>query len=168
MNSVPLRAIQLARLGFVALTYDMVGYNDTVQTPHDFGSRREQLWSFGSLGLQLWNSIRALDFLESLPDVDPGRLAITGESGGGTQTFLLAAVEDRIRYAVPVNMISAIMQGGGICENAPSLRLGTFNVEIGAMMAPRPMLMIAATGDWTKNTPSEEYELADAMTDGIQ
>ena len=157
LNSVPLRAIQLARLGLVAFTYDMVGYNDTVQTPHDFGSAREQLWSFGSLGLQLWNSIRALDFLESLPDVDPDRLAITGESGGGTQTFLLAAVEDRIKYAVPVNMISAIMQGGGICENAPGLRFGAFNVEFGAMMAPRPMLMIAATGDWTKNTPGEEY-----------
>jgi hypothetical protein len=54
-------------------------------------------------------------------------------------------------------MISAIMQGGGQCENAPGLRVDTFNVEIGAMMAPRPMLMIAATGDWTKNTPREEY-----------
>jgi hypothetical protein len=54
-------------------------------------------------------------------------------------------------------MISAIMQGGGQCENAPGLRFDTFNVEIGAMMAPRPMLMIAATGDWTKNTPREEY-----------
>ncbi len=157
LNSVPLRAIQLARLGFVTFSYDMVGYNDSVQTPHDFGSPREQLWSFGPLGLQLWNSIRALDFLESLPDVDADRLAITGESGGGTQTFLLAAVEDRIKFAVPVNMISAIMQGGGLCENAPGLRFDAFNVEIGAMMAPRPMLMIAATGDWTKNTPQEEY-----------
>jgi hypothetical protein len=54
-------------------------------------------------------------------------------------------------------MISAIMQGGSQCENAPGLRFDTFNVEIGAMMAPRPMLMVAATGDWTKNTPREEY-----------
>ena len=87
----------------------------------------------------------------------PERLAVTGESGGGTQTFLLAAVDDRVKFDAPVNMISAIMQGGGQCENAPGLRWDTFNVEIGAMMAPRPMLMVAATGDWTKNTPREEY-----------
>jgi dienelactone hydrolase len=155
--SVPLRCINLARQGYVVFSYDMVGYNDTIQTPHDFGGPREQLWGFGPLGLQLWNSIRALDFLESLADVDPQRLAVTGESGGGTQTFLLAAVDDRVKYDAPVNMISGIMQGGGQCENAPGLRLDTFNVEIGAMMAPRPMLMIAATGDWTKNTPREEY-----------
>jgi len=155
--SVPLRCINLAKQGYVAFSYDMVGYNDTIQTPHDFGSPREQLWGFGPLGLQLWNSIRALDFLESLPDVDPERLAVTGESGGGTQTFLLAAIDDRVKYDAPVNMISAIMQGGGQCENAPGLRVDTFNVEIGAMMAPRPMLMVAATGDWTKNTPREEY-----------
>ena len=82
---------------------------------------------------------------------------MTGESGGGTQTFLLTAVDDRVKYSVPVNMISAVMQGGSQCENAPGLRLDTFNVEFGAMMAPRPMLMIAATGDWTRNTPREEY-----------
>jgi dienelactone hydrolase len=157
LNSVPARGINLARQGFVVFSYDMAGYNDTVQTPHDFGDKREQLWAFGSLGLQLWNSIRALDFLESLPDVDPERISMTGESGGGTQTFLLTAIDDRVKVSVPVNMISGIMQGGGICENAPGLRFDTFNVEIGAMMAPRPMLMIAATGDWTKNTPREEY-----------
>ena len=155
--SVPLRCINLAKQGYVTFSYDMVGYDDTIQTPHDFGGQREQLWGFGPLGLQLWNSIRALDFLESLPDVDSQRLAVTGESGGGTQTFLLAAVDDRVKYDAPVNMISGIMQGGSQCENAPGLRFDTFNVEIGAMMAPRPMLMVAATGDWTKNTPREEY-----------
>jgi dienelactone hydrolase len=155
--SVPARAISLARQGYVVFTYDMVGYNDTVQTTHDFARPREQLWGFGPLGLQLWNSIRSVDFLQSLPDVDPDKIAMTGESGGGTQTFLATAVESRIRYSVPVNMISAIMQGGSPCENAPGLRLGTSNLEIGALMAPRPMLMIAATGDWTRNTPKEEY-----------
>lgn len=155
--SAPLRCINLAKQGYVVFSHDMVGYDDTIQTPHDFGGPREQLWGFGPLGLQLWNSIRALDFLQSLPDVDPERIAVTGESGGGTQTFLLAAVDNRVKYDAPVNMISAIMQGGSQCENAPGLRFDTFNVEIGAMMAPRPMLMVSATGDWTKNTPREEY-----------
>jgi dienelactone hydrolase len=157
LNSGQTRAANLALQGYVAFSYDMVGYNDTMQTPHDFGGPREQLWSFGPMGLQLWNSMRSLDFLQSLPDVDADRIAMTGESGGGTQTFLLMAVDDRVKYSVPVNMISTTMQGGSQCENAPGLRLDTFNVEFGAMMAPRPMLMIAATGDWTKNTPKEEY-----------
>jgi dienelactone hydrolase len=157
LGSIPARGIMLARLGFVVLTYDMVGYNDTIQTPHAFGGKREQLWGFGPLGLQLWNSIRAVDFLQSLPDVDAEQIGATGASGGATQTFLLTAVDDRVKFSSPVNMISAIMQGGSFCENAPNLRVGLNNLEIGAMMAPRPMLMVAATGDWTKNTPTEEY-----------
>lgn len=156
--SVRALGINLARQGYIAFAYDMVGYNDTRQTPHDFGgSGAEQLWSFNPMGLQLWNSTRALDYLESLPGVAPGRLAVTGASGGGTQTFLLAAVDDRIGFAAPVNMVSASMQGGDPCEEAPNLRLGTFNVEFAAMMAPRPMLLISDTSDWTRNTPREEF-----------
>lgn len=155
--SVPGRAINLARQGYAVFTYDMVGYNDTRQTSHGFGGKTEELWRFLPLGLQLWNSIRALDFISSLPDVDSTRLGATGASGGGTQTFLLTAVDDRVAVSAPVNMISAIMQGGDPCENAPGLRIGTFNVEIGAMMAPKPLLMVSATGDWTRHTPREEY-----------
>lgn len=155
--SVPGRAINLARQGYVVFTYDMVGYNDTRQTSHNFGGHSEELWRFLPLGLQLWNSIRAVDFMSGLPDVDTARLGATGASGGGTQTFLLTAVDDRIAVSAPVNMISAIMQGGDPCENAPGLRAGTFNVEVGAMMAPKPLLMVSATGDWTRHTLQEEY-----------
>ncbi|MEJ7605476.1 MAG: hypothetical protein WKF37_04245 [Bryobacteraceae bacterium] len=143
--------------------YDMIGYNDTMQIPHAFDGAREQLWSFGPLGFQTWNSIRALDFLQSLADVDPERLIVTGESGGGTQTFLLSAVDDRPKWSAPVNMISLIMQGGSPCENAPGLRVGTNNVEIAALTAPKPMLMVSATGDWTKNTPKEEFPAMKAI-----
>jgi dienelactone hydrolase len=135
----------------------MVGYNDTIQVPHRFGSAAQRLWSFGPLGLQLWDSIRALDFLSSLEDVDSKDVGITGASGGGTQTFLLTAVDDRVQFSSPVNMVSAIMQGGDLCENAPGLRAGTSNVEIAAMFAPKPMLVVSATGDWTRNVPKEEY-----------
>ena len=156
-SSVPARGITLARQGYVVFTYDMVGYGDTVQLPHGFGDKREELWGVSLLGLQLWNSIRAVDFLSSLPYVDANRLAVTGGSGGATQAFLLSAVDDRIRYAAPVNMISAIMQGGSVCENAANLRLDTYNVELAALMAPRPMLIVSATGDWTRNTPTDEF-----------
>ena len=155
--SVPSRGINHARQGYVVFAYDMIGYNDTMQIPHAFGGPREQLWGIGPLGLQLWNSMRALDFIQSLPDVDPEKIVVTGESGGGTQTFLLCAVDSRPKWSAPVNMISFIMQGGSPCENAPNLRLDTNNVEIGSLMAPKPMLMVSATGDWTRNTPKEEY-----------
>ena len=119
--------------------------------------RSFSLWGIGWLGIQLWNSIRSVDFLQSLPDVDPDRLGCTGASGGGTQTFLLTAVDDRIKVSAPVNMISHYMQGGCICENQPNLRLDTNNMEIAALMAPRPLLMVSASGDWTRETPRVEF-----------
>lgn len=157
LNSPQLFGINLARRGFAVFAYDMVGYNDTAQTPHDFSTPEFQLWNFTPLGLQLWNSIRVLDFLTARADIDPSRIGISGASGGGTQTFLLAAVDDRIAASAPVNMVSGIMQGGCICENAPGLRVGTNNIETAALFAPKPQLLVAATGDWTKNVPIEEF-----------
>ncbi|HYW44359.1 MAG TPA: acetylxylan esterase [Bryobacteraceae bacterium] len=155
--SVPALGINLARQGYIVLAHDMVGYGDTRQTGHNFGGWREQLWSFNPMGLQLWNSIRALDYLESREDVDPRRIAVTGASGGGSQTIFLAAVDPRVRIDAPVNMVSGWMQGADPCEEAPNLRLDTSNVDFAAAMAPRPMLLISCTGDWTRNTPVEEF-----------
>jgi dienelactone hydrolase len=158
--SVPGRAINLAKQGFVVFSYDMVGQNDTNQVPHDWDDARQGLWSIGSsMGMHLWNSIRAVDFISALPDVDPGRIGVTGASGGATQTFFLMAVDDRIKAAAPVNMISAIMQGGG-CQAAPNLRAGwtdLSNMVVGALMAPRPLLLVSASGDWTAATPTEVF-----------
>ena len=157
VTSGPGRAIGLARQGFVVFSHDMIGYNDSRQLTHTFDGRRERLWGLSLGGLQLWNSIRSLDFLESLPYVDRDAIGATGASGGGTQTFLLGAVDDRVAAAAPVNMISLHMQGGCICENLPGLRLDLTNVEIAAAIAPRPLLMISATGDWTSETLEIEY-----------
>ena len=157
INSGPGRGIGLARQGFVVFMHDMIGYNDSRQLTHTFGGQRENLWGLSLGGLQLWNSIRALDFLETLPYVRRGGFGVTGESGGGTQTFLLGAVDDRVAVAVPVNMISLHMQGGCLCENMPGLRVDANNVEIAATIAPRPMLMVAATGDWTAETLEREF-----------
>lgn len=157
LGSVPARGVAFARMGAIALTLDMVGYNDSQQVEHRFGGPSEKLWGIGPLRLQLWNLIRAVDFLQQLPEVDPNRIGCTGASGGGTQTFLLTAVDPRIRVAAPVNMISAHMHGGCACENTPLLRIGPNNVEFGALAAPRPLLLVSATGDWTVNTPRVEY-----------
>lgn len=155
--SVPGRCITLARMGIVSFSYDMLGYNDSLQFEHGVMEPALSLWGIHSFSLQLWSSIRVLDFLEGLPYVDKERLACTGASGGGTQTFALCAVDDRVKVSAPVNMISCSMQGGCVCENAPIFRLGVSNMEVGACMAPRPMLMVSATGDWTRETPRVEY-----------
>ena len=157
-GSVPGRCINFAKQGYVIFSYDMVGRVDSgEQINHAYGGEREALWGLSLMALQLWNAIRSVDFLETLPDVDNDRIGCTGASGGGTQTFMLTAVDDRIKVSAPVNMISAHMQGGCLCENAPNLRLDISNIEIGALMAPKPLLLVSATGDWTKDTPQVEY-----------
>ncbi|MBM3495997.1 MAG: hypothetical protein FJX72_16990, partial [Armatimonadetes bacterium] len=162
--NLPAIGVDLAREGFVVFAYDMVGYNDTDQASHHFAQGLDQWFAGVSLlGLQLWNSLRAVDYLCSLRDVDRSRIGVTGASGGGTQTFLLAAVDERVKASVPVNMVSASMQGGCLCENGPGLRVGTDNVEIAALAAPKPQLLIAATGDWTKNNPGEEWPAVRAV-----
>jgi len=157
LGSIAARCISFARQGMVAFCYDMVGYNDTAQVNHKFASDPgNQLWGISLMGLQLWNSIRALDFLGTLPDVDRSRLGCTGASGGGTQTFMLGAVEDRLAAQAPNVMVSHSMQGGCLCENAPGLRVDFSNMEFSAAAAPRPQILVAATGDWTKTTPTIE------------
>lgn len=156
-EAVQIRCANFALQGYIAFSYNMVGYIDNNQMDHGFWSDPAYLWSISVCGLQLWNSIRALDFITSLPEVDLNRVACTGCSGGGTQTFLVTAVDNRIRVTAPVCMVSSHFQGGCLCENAPDLRLDTYNVEISACAAPRPQIMVAATGDWTDLTPEVEY-----------
>jgi dienelactone hydrolase len=157
------RCVQLARMGCVVFHYDMIGYGDSVQIPLDVAHRFSQLrvkfrdpppqgfYSASAelslhnpMGLHTYNSIRALDFLTLLPDVDPERIAVTGGSGGGTQTFMLCAVDDRPLVSVPVVIVSTTRQGGCTCENISGFRIGTYNLEITALHAPKPLLLISA------------------------
>ena len=156
-GSVPGRCVNFARQGYVMFSYDMVGYVDSCQLDHQYGGDREAMWGLSLMAVQTWNSIRALDFIQALPDVDPGRIGVTGASGGGTQTFMLYAVDERPMVAAPVNMISGRMQGGCLCENAPLLRIEANNIEIGALFAPKPLFMVSCTGDWTDETPFNEF-----------
>lgn len=162
------RSVHLARMGCVVFLYDMLGYADNqtlsydlihrfakqrpeLSSPEQWGlfSAQSELWLLNALGLQTWNSIRALDWIETLPDVDPQRIAVTGASGGGTQTFLLGAVDPRPVALFPAVMVSTSMQGGCTCENASYLRIGTGNIEFAAMLAPRTVGLSAAN-DWTR------------------
>lgn len=154
---VQARCIQWARLGCVVFVYDMVGYNDSKDFGHTFLNDRLRRWGLSLVTLQTWNSVRALDWVRTLPDVDPARVACTGSSGGGTQTFLLTAIDERVKLAAPVVMVSDSFQGGCSCENCAGLRIGLDNVAVAALTAPRPMKLVGATGDWTSKTLTNAY-----------
>lgn len=169
------RCVQLAKMGCVVFHYDMIGYADSQQISaeiaHRFSKQRPVMntvenWGLYSpqaeahlqnvMGLQTWNSIRCLDFLISLSDVDAENIAVTGASGGGTQTFILGAIDPRPAVIFPAVMVSTAMQGGCTCENACLLRIETGNVEFAALFAPKPLGLTAAN-DWTREMATKGF-----------
>ena len=152
----PQQIANFARMGFICLVTDMIGTVDSRQLTHDYGRDEKELWLSNGLGVQLWNNIRALDLLCSMPEVDAENIGVTGASGGGSQTLFLSLIDDRIKAAAPINMISLRMQGGCQCENAEGLRRHTDNAEMCAMIAPRPLFLAGSTGDWTNYLETAE------------
>jgi uncharacterized protein len=152
MNDTQTGCAALARMGAAVFAYDMVGFGESFPCVHETAQ---------ALSLQTWNSLRVVDFLLSLGFTDENRIAVTGASGGGTQSFLLAAIDDRIDLSIPVVMVSAHFFGGCVCESGmPVHKSGPFqtsNVEIAASFAPKPMLLISDGNDWTRNTPQVEF-----------
>lgn len=150
------RCAMLARMGAIVFSYEMFAWGES-RLQVDGNLHRTGL----ALTMQTINSVRVIDFLCSLPNVDPDRIAVTGESGGGTQSFLITAIDDRISVSVPVVMVSSFFYGGCPCESGLPLHsctsVGTNNAEIAAMASPRPMLVISDGNDWTREVPTLEF-----------
>lgn len=142
-----IRCAHLARMGATVFSYSMVGWQDSQQTTHDDPR---------VLALQTWNSLRAVDFLSQLERVDPRRIGITGASGGGTQTFFLTLIDDRIKASAPLVIVYPWSAPDGcLCEGGLPVmqQAGTNAIELAAACAPRPQLLISVGNDPTENFP---------------
>jgi len=149
------RCAVLARMGAMAITYDLFAWQESAL-------QFEGKYHRSSLAntMQALNSIRILDYMLSLKEADTTRVGITGASGGGSHSMLIGAIDPRIKVSVPTVMMSAIHYGGCPCESGNPIHLcgeGTNNVELAAMFAPKPMLILSDGGDWTTNVPDLEF-----------
>ena len=150
-----LRCAAEARMGAMAFSYDLFAWNESLLQFRS-GDHRTPM----AETVQILSGIRILDYLLALKDADTSRVGITGASGGGTQTVILTALDDRIKVSVPVVMVSAYFDGGCPCEHGRPIQEcggGTDNVELAAMAAPRPQLLISDGGDWTAHMPEHDF-----------
>ena len=149
--------------GFAAFAWSMTAHEeDAMQIEHRMllqGPEKQvcNVLGLSMFGLQLNSSIKVLDYLLSRNDIDARRVGCTGESGGATQTYYLAAADDRVKVAAPCVMLSGHYQGGCVCENAPLLHLDYSTVHYVGLIAPRPLLLTGCTGDWTHHMREREY-----------
>jgi hypothetical protein len=148
------RCAMEARMGAIAFNYDLFAWGESRL---QFKSEDHQKSIANTI--HVLNGMRILDFLLSLKGVDTTRVAVTGGSGGGSQTMQLTALDARIKFSIPVVMVSSHFFGGCPCESGMPFQLcggGTNNAEIAAMAAPRPMLIVSDGKDWTNTVPDIE------------
>lgn len=145
----------MARMGCAVFAFDSIGFGESKQLGW------EHLFDDKVLKLHLWNGLRSLDFVCSLKGGDHSRILVTGASGGGTMTMQLAAIDKRVTMSVPCAMVSSYFYGGCNCESGMPIHARphheTNPVEIAAVIAPRPMLVISDGGDWTARTPQDVF-----------
>ncbi len=158
-----LRCAAFARMGAMAFSYDLFAWGEsTLQFKYE-DHRRSLAQTMQALG-----AIRILDYLLLLKEADTGRVAITGGSGGGSHTVLMSAIDNRIKVAAPVVSLSSYFYGGCPCESGMdifSCEGRTNNVEIAAMMAPLPQLVVSDGSDWTDKMPEHDFPYLQKMYD---
>ncbi len=144
------RCINFAKRGILVLTLEWFGYGEISQpyNAHDFGAHLD-LVGANALGLFYLAMRRGLDYLVTLPDVDPARLGVTGLSGGGWQTIVLSALDPRVKVAVEVAGFGSLQSNithptdtDEIEEDPTDFTKGEDYTDLAAMRAPRPTLLI--------------------------
>ena len=152
-------AKNFAQNGFVCLIIETIQYGE-VRGEHA-GSSRKNMKKFNWLsrgytpgGVELWNGIRGLDLLSELPEVDKDKLGVTGISGGGSQSWFIAAADSRVKAAAAVagagTLESHVVQKtiDGHCDCM--MPINTYGIDfsdIGALIAPRPFMIAEPSMD---------------------
>lgn len=150
-----LRCASLARMGCMAYSYDLFAWGESLLQFKSEDHRTSIAQVVQTLG-----AIRIIDYLLSLKETDPARLGISGGSGGGSHTVLMAAIDPRIKLSAPVVSVSSYFYGGCPCESGMPIHMcdgGTDNVELAAMAAPNPQLLITDGKDWTAHMPEHDF-----------
>ncbi len=156
-----IRCAAMAKMGAMAFSYDLFAWGESLLQFKKEDHRRSLAMTIQALG-----GIRILDYLLSLKDADPSRVAITGGSGGGSHAVLMTAIDNRIKVSAPVVSLSSYFYGGCPCESGMPVHScgeGTNNVEIAAMAAPRPQLLVSDGGDWTDRMPEHDFPYLQKM-----
>ena len=152
-----------AQHGYVALVLDPIQLGESQGFHH--GTYREERWDWPSrgytpAGAEVWNAMRALDYLETRDDVDSERMGVTGLSGGGVISWCLGAADERVKVVVPVCQSGSIEQvvadrgTDGHCDCAFWINYYRWCwPDLGALIAPRPFLIASGSEDilWRPN-----------------
>jgi cephalosporin-C deacetylase-like acetyl esterase len=149
--------ISFAKNGYVAFILDSIQIAETFALHHGVGWQEMYDWyarGYTPAGVEVWNAMRALDYLETRPEVDKEKFGITGRSGGAAMSWFSAAVDPRFKVVSPVMGISTY--AANVRENTQRLHcdcMFTINswqhdmIHQGALIAPRPLLMMHGKQD---------------------
>lgn len=150
-----LRMATFARMGAIAVDYDLFGY---AESEHQVSSAAHRTPYAATI--QMMNGISILDYILTRADADKSRIGVTGASGGGQQSVVLSVIDDRYTALCPVVSLSSYFDGGCPCESGMPITTaanGTCNAEMAAIFAPKPLCVISDGKDWTKSVPTVEY-----------
>ena len=148
------RCATQARMGAIAVSWDLFAWGESLL---QFDGKLHRLSAANTI--QTLNATRILDYLLTLKEADKDRVCVTGGSGGGSLTMMMAAIDDRVTLSIPVVMLSSHFVGGCPCESGMPAHLcgqRTNNAEIAAMFAPKPQLVVSDGGDWSSTVPELE------------
>jgi len=137
--------------GYVCLTIDSLQLGEIESIHH--GTYRYGMWwwnnrGYSPAGVEAWNCVRAIDYLQSRPEVDPERIGVTGRSGGGAYSWWISAIDERIKAAVPVagitdlenHVVDGCVEGHCDCMFIVNTYRWDYPL-VAALVSPRPLLI---------------------------